>query len=82
MANVSKSAKKLMQSVKEQKTVPKAQERALGRLAVQMKCKRKEKENEWNFKTKSPFDAILQGEKICKENGFRFPQDVVTWEFS
>ena len=82
MANAHKTEKKLMQSVKEQKIVPKAQERALGRLSVQMKCKRKENENEWNFKAKSPPDAILQGKKICKENGFRFPQDVVTWEFS
>jgi hypothetical protein len=58
---------------------PKAQDRALGGLRVRMCCK--DETHEWNFRAKSPFDAIIRGQKICKENGFRFPQDVIIWDW-
>ena len=37
--------------------------------------------HEWNFKAYSACNAVIQGRRICQENGFRFPQDVIEWDF-
>ena len=51
-----------------------------GQIAVRMAMS--DGKNEWNFLADSPVDAIVQGKQICKDNGFRFPQDIIVWDFS
>ena len=80
MAYKRKTEKSVQPDREIQEAIPKAQARALGGLTVRMCCV--DEKNEWNFKAKNPFDAIIEGERICKENGFRFPQDVIVWDFS
>ena len=50
-----------------------------GEVLVHMKIDEK---HEWNFKARGPMDAIYQGKRICSENGFKFLQDVIEWDFS
>lgn len=57
-----------------------APQKGPGEILVKMRMN--DEKNEWNFRAKGPIDAIVQGRKICKDNGFRFPQDVMVWEFS
>lgn len=61
------------------KKEPPAQSRA-GGLKVRMVVV--DETHEWNFKAKDPCDAIDEGKRICKENGFRWPSDVIVWDFS
>jgi len=36
----------------------------------------------WNFQARSALDALAQAEKICKEQGKHFHQDITIWEFT
>jgi hypothetical protein len=72
--------KKSKSSTQSKEETPKVQDRALGGLKVRMCCLNEK--NEWNFKATSPPNAIDEGKRICQENGFRFPQDVVIWDFT
>lgn len=51
-----------------------------GQIVVRMAMS--DGKNEWNFPADGPVDAIVQGKQICKDNGFRFPQDIIVWDFS
>ena len=59
--------------------IPKAQDRALGLLSVRM-CVVDEK-HEWNYKAANAIDAMEKGKKICKDNGFHFPSQVVVFNW-
>lgn len=56
-----------------------SQERGLGMIGVKMACV--DEKNAWNFKAKNALDAIDKAVKICKENGYHWPTQVVVWEF-